>query len=397
MPASKDNRPVTQKENITRLVIAGGGTGGHVFPGIAVAEALSAITPLEVLWIGTDRDVEVRALASTPWIHRTLKVMPIKGTGIADKIRAVFTLPAATIRAMAWLREFSPHVVLGVGGYVSGPVMLAARSFRIPSAIHEQNAVPGLANRMASRFADRVFLTYSESAGYFRNVETELTGNPVRRSIIQAGRTDSTEEPSILILGGSQGATALNRITAAAVRSLWQSGRKISVIHQTGTDAAEETAEYYKKEGIDVDVRPFIRDMAAAYGRASLVISRAGATTLAEITALGRPSILIPYPYAADNHQEKNASAMAEAGASIMFRESDIGAVRLAGEIEKIITDSERLKRMSQAAWELGRRDAAAHIAGELMKLAGRPAALQQEGTVTHRKFSTGVLQRAGI
>jgi len=370
---------VTRKEDTTRLVIAGGGTGGHVFPGIAVAEAMSAMTPLSVLWVGTDRQVEVNALASTPWIHRTLRVMPIKGTGIAGKIKAVFSLPAATIRAMAWLREFNPHVVLGVGGYVSGPVMLAARSFRVPAAIHEQNAIPGLANRMAARFADRVFLTYAESAGYFRNIDTELTGNPVRRSIIDASRSIISDEPSVLILGGSQGAAALNRVVAAAIRTLWQSGRKVKVVHQTGAGAADEIAEYYRKEGVDVDVRPFITDMAGAYSRASLVISRAGATTLAEITALGRPSILIPYPYAADNHQEKNARAMADAGASLMFRESDIGAVRLAGEIENIITSRSRLDQMAQAARNLGKRDAATRIAGTLMKLAGRPVALKHE------------------
>ncbi len=380
-----------------RLVIAGGGTGGHVFPGIAVAEALSAMTPLHVLWLGTGRQVEVEALAATPWTHRTLRVMPLKGTGIANKIKAVFTLPAASIRAMAWLKEFRPHVVFGVGGYVSGPVMLAARSFGVPAAIHEQNAVPGLANRMAARFAEKIFITYDESADYFRGAAVELTGNPVRRSIIMAGEPDrgvSGSTPTILILGGSQGAAALNRIASAAIRTMWQSGRKINIIHQTGPDAEEEIREYYRKEGVDAEVRPFIRDMADAYHRSDLVISRAGATTLAEITALGKPSILIPYPYAADNHQEKNARAMRDAGASVMFREADIGAVRLAGEIESIVTDRMRLQSMAEAAYGLGRRDAATHIASELMRLAGR-AAQRQAGHKSGKELNDRVLHRA--
>ncbi len=366
----------------TRLVITGGGTGGHVFPGIAVAEALAAITPIEVLWLGTDRKVEVNALAATDWKHDSLDVTPIKGTGIANKLKAVFNLPAAVIRAAFRLKNFGPHVVLGVGGYVSGPVLLAARILGIPSAIHEQNAVPGLANRMAARFADRIFVTYRESEAFFKNPRIELTGNPVRSAILNSAITPSENKqdmPSVLVLGGSQGAAALNRVVSAALRNIWQSGHKVHIVHQTGEASAEETEAYYRKEGIEADVRPFITDMAQAYRQADLVISRAGATTLAEITALGKPSILIPYPYAADNHQEKNAQAMTDAGAAIMFLESDIGAMRLAGEIENILGDRARLETMSKAAMKLGKRDAAAHIAKELMSLAGRTALSGQQ------------------
>lgn len=366
----------------TRLVITGGGTGGHVFPGIAVAEALAAITPIEVLWLGTDRKVEVNALAATDWKHDSLDVTPIKGTGIANKLKAVFNLPAAVIRAAFRLRNFGPHVVLGVGGYVSGPVLLAARILGIPSAIHEQNAVPGLANRMAARFADRIFVTYRESEAFFKNPGIELTGNPVRSAILNSATTPSENKqdmPSVLVLGGSQGAAALNRVVSAALRNIWQSGHKVHIVHQTGEASAEETEAYYRKEGIVADVRPFITDMAKAYRQADLVISRAGATTLAEITALGKPSILIPYPYAADNHQEKNAQAMTDAGAAVMFLESDIGAMRLAGEIENILGDRARLEAMSKAAMKLGKRDAATHIAKELMSLAGRAAISSQQ------------------
>lgn len=369
-------------DNRTRLVIAGGGTGGHVFPGIAVTEAMSKMTLLDVLWIGTGRGVEVDAVAGTPWTHRTLSVFPIKGTGFVKKIKAVVTLPAASVRAMTWLKEFRPHMVLSVGGYVSGPVMFAARSFGVPSAIHEQNSVPGLANRLAARFARKVFITYDESAGYFRDADVEITGNPVRSAILRACdgmKHESGRAPCILILGGSQGALGLNRIASAAVRTLWQSGRKIDVIHQTGVSAEAETREYYEREGIKVDLKPFIRDMAAAYLQADLVICRAGATTLAEITVLGKPSILIPYPFAADNHQEKNAKAMTSAGASVSFRECDIGAVRLAGEIENIIMDPARSAAMANAARRLGRRDAAKYIAEELMKLGGRRVQPRQQ------------------
>ena len=360
-------------DGMTRLVIAGGGTGGHVFPGIAVAEALSSLTPLEVLWIGTGRKVEVDALESTPWTHKILRVRPIKGMRVAEKLRAVASIPFSCIRAMSWLKAFGPHIVLGVGGYVSGPVMLAARGFGIPAAIHEQNAVPGLANRMASRFARRVFLTYPESAEYFPGVDTVVTGNPVRRSIVAAGvrgRRSPDSVPSLLILGGSQGAAGLNRIASEAVSTLVQSEVRIRVVHQTGPGALEEMKRFYHRKGVEVELHPFIRDMARAYSEADLVLCRAGATTLAEITALGKPSMLIPYPFAADNHQERNAAAMTGAGASVAFRESDIGAVRLAGEIERIITDPARLEQMADAAWSLGKRDAALRIAKELLALA---------------------------
>lgn len=392
MTCSSDNR--------TRLVIAGGGTGGHVFPGIAVAEAMSEMTLLDVLWIGTGRDVEVDAIANTPWMHKTLNVLPMKGTGLAKKLKAALTLPAASVRAMTWLKHFKPHMVLGVGGYVSGPVMLAARSFNVPAAIHEQNSVPGLANRLAARFARKVFITYRESAGYFRDVEVELTGNPVRNAILRAsGNTghESGHPPCILILGGSQGAIGLNRIASAAVRTLWQSGKKIMVIHQTGASAEAEMREYYKKEGIKIELKPFIKDMARVYMRADLVICRAGATTLAELTVLGKPSILIPYPFAADNHQEKNAKAMTMAGASVSFRECDIGAVRLAGEIENIIMDHTRSAAMANAAVRLGRREAARHIAMELMKLGGRREQLGQQQKSTDIAGDSGLFCRAGV
>ncbi|NDY43351.1 undecaprenyldiphospho-muramoylpentapeptide beta-N-acetylglucosaminyltransferase [Dissulfurirhabdus thermomarina] len=359
--------------DVFRLAITGGGTGGHVFPGIAVAEALAARRPMEVLWIGTGRPVERDAFRDRPWDYRVLDVRPLQGVGPVEQVRAVAGLPAAVLRAWRWLREFRPHVVFGVGGYVSGPVLLAARLCGLPAAIHEQNVVPGLANRLAARFANRVFISFAGSADRFPAGKTVLTGNPVRRAILEARRRAPRPRRGVmrlLVLGGSQGARRLNRLASNAVISLWNSGVDLRVTHQTGADDREEIARRYREAGGSHRVEAFITDIHRAYAEADLVLCRAGATTLAELAAVGRPAILVPYPFAAGRHQEANAREMAAAGAARVILEEDTGAVTLAEELRFLLENPEHLDRMCENAARLGRPNAAEEIAGALVELA---------------------------
>jgi len=356
-----------------RLVITGGGTGGHVFPGVAIAEEMDALCRLRCLWIGTGRPVGKKALEQKDWGYKILHVRPLKGGGAVNILQSLVHLPLAIMKAAAVLKRFKPDVVLGVGGYVSGPVLAAARILRIPTAIHEQNLLPGLANKMAAKFVDRVFISFEASRPYFSNKSIECAGNPVRKDILEQAASP-TDEPGngsvhILVLGGSQGASGLNRLVSSALKILFQSGQKFSVIHQTGVQDFQEMQAFYKDAGMDVAVNEFINEMGIAYSWADLIICRAGATTLAEITAVGKPVICIPYPHSADGHQGLNARAIYEAGAGLYFEEGDVGAVRLASEIEKLMSSPETLADMTVNARKLGRPEAAAMIARSIIKL----------------------------
>ncbi|MEA3385851.1 MAG: undecaprenyldiphospho-muramoylpentapeptide beta-N-acetylglucosaminyltransferase, partial [Thermodesulfobacteriota bacterium] len=372
---------------ITKLVLAGGGTGGHVFPGIAVAEAMESHGRIDVMWIGTGRPVEKKALSGRKWDYRILNTRPLKGSGIAGTIRSLAGLPFSTIRACSWLKSFRPDLVLGVGGYVSGPVLLAARILRIPAALHEQNLIPGLTNRLASRFAKIVFVSFKETVKYFPKNRVIFTGNPIRKNIIQSRNhqiTQSlnhsitkslnhsiTKSLNLLVLGGSQGARCLNRLAGSAIQVLWQSGFHLEIIHQTGKLDESHVEKFYKDANIPAKVTPFISNIGESYSWADLVICRAGAGTLAELTTMGKPSILIPYPWATDSHQDANAGKLTEAGAAKYFLEEEIGAIKLAGEIQALLEDPQKLINMGKNARKLGKPTAATEIASTLIEMAG--------------------------
>ncbi len=369
-----------------RIAVAGGGTGGHVFPGIAVTDLLGRLVPSRIMWIGTGRQVEKNALQDRHIDYRVLKVHPIKGMEIPALVKALFHLPLSISRALSMLRDFRPHVVLGVGGYVSGPVLLAARLLGIPSAIHEQNLLPGLANRLSARFAARIFISFDESRKYFKKDRgLILTGNPVREDILEAARS-STVRPGdrsdfhILILGGSQGASSLNRLAGSAMKALWHSGHSFSFLHQTGEGDAENVRRFYQDAGVPARISPFIHDMGRAYMEADLVVCRAGATTIAELTVTGRPAIFIPYPYAAEGHQELNARLMEDRGAGIFLKEAKTGAIKLSSHIETLMEDRQKLAKMADKAKALGKPEAAQEIARNLMELAGLPVNIRQGG-----------------
>ncbi|MBW2162889.1 MAG: undecaprenyldiphospho-muramoylpentapeptide beta-N-acetylglucosaminyltransferase [Deltaproteobacteria bacterium] len=359
--------------SITKLVVAGGGTGGHVFPGMAVVEAMESHGSIDVLWIGTGRPVEKNALSGRKWDYRILNTRPLRGSGLAATMRSLAGLPFSTIRACSWLKSFRPHVVLGVGGYVSGPALLAARMLRIPAALHEQNLIPGLTNRLASRFAKTVFVSFKETAKYFPKNRVIFTGNPIRKNIIQSPNHQITKSPNfrLLVLGGSQGARCLNRLVGSAIQVLWQSGFHLEIIHQTGKLDVSHVEKFYKDANIPAKVTPFISNIGESYSWADLVICRAGAGTLAELTTLGKPSILIPYPWATDSHQDANAGKLTEAGAAKYFLEEEIGAIKLAGEIQSLLEDPQKLINMGENARKLGKPTAATEMASILMEMAG--------------------------
>jgi len=293
------HKTITKSLNhqITKLVVAGGGTGGHVFPGMAVAEAMESHGHIDVLWIGTGRPVEKNALSGRKWDYRILNTRPLRGSGLAATMRSLAGLPFSTIRACSWLKSFRPHVVLGVGGYVSGPALLAARMLRIPAAFHEQNLIPGLTNRLASRFAKTVFVSFKETVKYFPKNRVIFTGNPIRKNIIQSLSHQITKSPNhsttkslnLLVLGGSQGARCLNRLAGSAIQVLWQSGFHLEIIHQTGKLDMPHVEKFYKDANIPAKVTPFISNIGESYSWADLVICRAGAGTLAELTTMVMP------------------------------------------------------------------------------------------------------------
>ncbi len=355
-----------------RIAIAGGGTGGHVFPGIAIAKALSSNMEVDLLWIGTGRPVEKRVLGEEGYDLKVLKVKPIKGSGPGAVMKAMAGLPISILKAAAMLYRFRPDVVLGVGGYVAGPVLVAAHLLRIPTALHEQNVIPGLANKLAARFTQRVFVSFPETERYFPGKEVTVSGNPVRSDLIDQARR--YKRPSngckrILVLGGSQGARGINEMVTSALISVWNSGHIISVMHQTGERDVEWVRSQYAKADVPSEVSPFLTDIGRHLGWADLVIARAGAGTVAELAAVGRPALLIPYPHAASSHQDANAEHLVSAGAALIFKEGETGAVKLASAIQDLLDEPERLKQMAQKAKKVGRTDAADQIAKGLIKM----------------------------
>ena len=355
-----------------RLIIAGGGTGGHLFPGVALAEELRSRDPsAAVRFVGTARGIEARVLPELGWELVLIEVSGLKTVGALGALRGMMRLPRALMQARRVVREFSPDVVVGVGGYASGPVVLMARLMGVKTAILEQNSLPGLANKILGRFVHAVFLAFAETRRFFRPAKILMTGNPIRRDIrLALQAAGAAGDPvggrerrlRLFVFGGSQGAAALNDIVADAAGVLAGRGVAVDVVHQTGDAHLEATRARYEVAGVAADLRPFINDMAAEYRRADLVIARAGATTVAELGVVGRPAILVPYPFAADNHQEVNAREMAQAGAALMFRQTELTAEKLADAVADLAAHPERLAQMGSAMKALGKPQAAAAI-----------------------------------
>jgi UDP-N-acetylglucosamine--N-acetylmuramyl-(pentapeptide) pyrophosphoryl-undecaprenol N-acetylglucosamine transferase len=350
---------------MTRLLIAGGGTGGHLFPGVAVAEELRARDPDAVIkFVGTRRGIEARVLPDLGWDLEFIEVSGLKTVGAAGALKGVFRLPKAMWQARRIVKAFAPDAVIGVGGYASGPIVLAAKLRGIPTAICEQNSIPGLTNKLLGRVVRNVFLSFDESKRFFKPKKIVMSGNPVRRDLLQkllAAGAAADEKVHVLVVGGSQGAVAVNELASKALATLATS-IPIAIVHQTGEKDLEPTSARYRDAGIEADTRAFIKDMAAAYGRADLIIGRAGATTVAELAIAGKPAIFIPYPFAADNHQELNAREMADKGAALMFKQSELTAEKLADALKPLLTDAAKRAEMGARMKSLAKPGAAAAV-----------------------------------
>lgn len=350
-----------------RVIVAGGGTGGHLFPGLAVADALARRRPCHTVFVGSSRGIETRVVPQRGYPLRTLPVRALRGQGALDTARAALRVPVSVAAAWRMLGEIRPDVLVGVGGYASAPAVVAAWMRGVATVLLEQNAHPGLTNRVLARFADRVCVSFPESAAYFPRGRTVETGNPVRpSSAVGAGPHEGF---SILVFGGSAGARRLNEVGVEAVAALARRGGALRVVHQTGAAEKDVVERRYREHGVAADVRAFIDDMASAYAAADLVVCRAGATTLAELTALGKPAVLVPYPFAADDHQRKNAESLVSRGAALLILDRDLTADGLAAVIGSLRDDPDRLVAMARAAKALGRPDAAERVVDVCLEL----------------------------
>ena len=358
-----------------RIVIAGGGTGGHLFPGIAIAEEFVKRDPQsKVIFIGTKRGIEHRLLGPLGYDLREIDVEGLKGRGLAALIKGGYAIPKSMWQSRCILKAFKPQMVIGVGGYASGPAVIAAYLMGIPTAIAEQNALAGNTNRILGRFVDLIFLTYEQSKNQFSAGKVLVTGNPVRAAFA-AGLGGTKEEKSIrqiLIFGGSQGATAINKTVMAMLPLLKEMKDRIRILHQTGANDLEAVRQAYAQHGITAEVSPFIVDMVSAYAASDLIICRAGATSLAEITAAGKASILIPFPWAANDHQTLNARAMVEAGAAAMIQESELTADKLFAQAKSLLGNDQKLRDMEVQSKKAGRLSAAARIVDACLQLAAK-------------------------
>jgi UDP-N-acetylglucosamine--N-acetylmuramyl-(pentapeptide) pyrophosphoryl-undecaprenol N-acetylglucosamine transferase len=361
-----------------RVLVAGGGTGGHLYPGIAIAEEVKAATGGEAVFVGTARGLETKLVPAAGFPLELVKVSGLKRMGLRGLLRGLFRLPGAFLESARILRRHRPDVVLGVGGYASGPLVFAAALLGYPTAIQEQNSLPGFTNRMLGMVVRRVFVAFDDAAARFARRKVRFLGNPVRRSFLDrvaaGGSAAQDAGRAIVILGGSQGSRAVNELASGMVRVLDARGRLPPVIHQTGADQFAEMQVNYAALGYEgrVELRPFIDDMPAVLSQAAVCVARAGALTLAELAIMRRPAVLIPLPTAADDHQTMNALAFERAGAAVLLPQGEASATRLGDLVDEILKDPARQASMAAAMGTLARAGATHDIVAELSAIARR-------------------------
>jgi UDP-N-acetylglucosamine--N-acetylmuramyl-(pentapeptide) pyrophosphoryl-undecaprenol N-acetylglucosamine transferase len=353
-----------------RILIAGGGTGGHLFPAIAIAQAVRIEDPnADIVFVGTHHGIETRIIGDTGFPIRYIAARGMRKTGLLNNIFGALELPIGVFQSLAIIREFRPNFVLGVGGYASGPTLAAAVLLRIPNAIQEQNSVMGTTNRILSRFVDRIFTSWEDTEPPPPAAKTFLAGNPVRGDLLLDESSDEARERlHILIFGGSRGAQSINLAVSRSVDLLAPLADKIRVLHQTGVGAVEDVKRSYDRAGIRADVQEFIHEMGPAYHWADLVVCRSGAGSLAELTALGKPAIVVPYPYAIGDHQMRNARVLEAHGAVRVIPDERLKNGALVEEIRNIAERPELLSAMAENSRKSGRPEAARTIALEILK-----------------------------
>ncbi len=354
-----------------KIIIAGGGTGGHLFPGISIAEAFKIREDRnEILFVGSRRGIEEGLIPKMGYDLRTISVSGVRGKPLARKLISLWTIPLGTVASLRINKEFRPDLVIGVGGYASGPVVFAAYLMGIKRAIQEQNAIPGSTNRILGKVSNAIFISFEESRSHFPQEKTILTGNPVRREFLHVSEhTRNGDRFNLLIFGGSQGAHRINEKMVEALDWLEEVRDTLRIIHQTGKDDLEFVSRNYQRRGFHASVKAFIDDMATCYRDAHLVICRSGATTVSELTACRRASILIPYPHAIHNHQTLNAKALVRAGAARMISNSDLTGKLLADTILHLYRNRDEISAMEKQAGKLAQPNAADLIVDWCYKL----------------------------
>ena len=353
-----------------RVLIAAGGTGGHIYPGVAIAREFQRRAPAaQILFVGTPRGLESKIVPREGFDLELIQVSALKGVSVVQRGKTLLQLPASFFAARRILKRFKPDVVIGVGGYSSGPVLLAAALAGMPTMVVEPNAMPGFTNRVLARYVKAAALSFEEARKYFRG-RVVVTGNPVRGDYAHIAQKARNGKLSVFVFGGSQGAHAINMAMVGALPLLAAKKEALKITHQTGERDYEMVREGYKNAGFDDSgVMPFIPDMAARFEQSDVLICRSGATTAAEVAAAGKAAIFVPFPFATDDHQRKNAEAFVKAGAGRMIVQSELTPERLAGEIARLIENPDEIDRMEEACRKLGRPDAAARAVDLAMSL----------------------------
>ncbi|HKY37802.1 MAG TPA: undecaprenyldiphospho-muramoylpentapeptide beta-N-acetylglucosaminyltransferase [Polyangiaceae bacterium] len=365
---------------MTTLLFAGGGTGGHVFPLLAVAEAVLELLPgARLVFVGTDKGMETKLVPERGYELELVKVLPIRGGGVAGALRGIGRAAGSIPEARGIVKRIAPAAVFSIGGHAAGPVALAARTLGIPLALMEPNAEIGLANRLIAPFVQRAYIAFPESQRYFKRDITLQTGVPIRANFEPVAYTPEPGKLRVLVLGGSQGAKSLNE---AMPRALAELGAAVSVLHQCGHAHEAEARALYESLGMGerVQVKPFIIDMPGAIAGADIVVGRAGAGAVSEVCAVGRPSLLVPYPFAGD-HQKLNADSLAREGAALWLPSSEATPERLATELRSLLADPAKLITMAANARRIGRPNAARIIAEDLLSLSGASSLLTTDNS----------------
>lgn len=367
-----------------KVIIAGGGTGGHLFPAVAIAQEFKMKdNSARMLFVGTEKGIESRVVPREGFEIRFISAEGLKGRGIFKKVKSICKLPIGIMQSIKILKDYKPDIVIGVGGYASGPIGIASVLLGYPLVIQEQNLFPGVTNKILGRFADLIFTSFEEAEKFFNKEKVHLTGNPIRKGIAESESEDkefelkfhakvSNLKPlkfTLLIFGGSQGAHSINKAMVDGLEYLAKFKDSIFIIHQTGVTELEFVKKFYEKIGFESEVVPFIHNMADSYKKADLIICRAGATTISEITACGKAAVLIPFPFAANNHQEMNARILKENGAAEMIIEKDLNGEMLANKILFLMQSRTRLLEMERESKKMGKPDAAKEIVEYCHKL----------------------------
>ena len=351
-----------------QVIIAGGGTGGHVIPALAIAHELRSRYGAEVAFVGTRRGIETRLVPNAGFTLHLVDVGALKNVSLMTRVRTLFDLPRSVLRAAQVLSQTRASVVIGVGGYASGPAMLAAAIVGVRSIAFEPNVVPGFANRVAASTVAAAAVQFEETCRYFRNCY--ITGVPVRHAFFDVPMKTPGGRPTLLVFGGSQGAHAINAATIAALAELRRRMPEIHIIHQTGEKDYDSATAAYLDSGISAEVSPFIDHMPETFARADLLVCRSGASTCAEITAAGKPAIFVPFPRAADDHQRRNAEALARKGAALLLPEKELTSEGLVEAVTTLLGDPARRQAMAQAAKSLSHPNAARDVAALAARVA---------------------------